>query len=70
MIIIEEDMKLGIRRKVSFKEAWINLLVTNGLTKVGLNYLLLSNIRVMNDRFAYQRQIGRVTNEIKKEKNV
>ena len=60
MIIIEEDMKLGTKRKVSFKEAWISLLVTNGLTKVGLNCLLLSNIRVMNDRFAYQRQIGRV----------
>lgn len=66
MIIIEEDMKLGAKRKVSFKEAWISLLVTNGLTKVGLNYLLLSNIRVMNDRFAYQRQVGRVINEIEK----
>ena len=58
MVVIEEDMKLGTKRKVSFKEAWISLLVTNGLTKVGLNYLLLSNVKVMNDRFAYQRSIN------------
>jgi hypothetical protein len=52
-------MKLGTKRKVSFKEAWISLLATNGLTKVGLNYLLLSNTRVMNERFAYQRQLAK-----------
>lgn len=57
MIIIEEDMKLGTKRKVSFKDAWIRLLVTNGLTKVALNCLLLSNVRVMNERFAYRRSI-------------
>lgn len=57
MIIIEEDMKLGTKREVTFVEAYRNLLVTNSLTKVKLNSLLLSNIKIMNERFAYQRQL-------------
>lgn len=57
MIIIEEDMKLGTKRKVTFEETFRNLLVTNGLTRIRLNYLLLSNVRVMNDRLSYRRQI-------------
>jgi len=57
VIIIEYDMKLGTEKKVSFKEAWVSLLCTRRLTKVALNYLLLGNIKVMDDRFAYQRQI-------------
>ena len=59
MVIIEEDMKKGTKREVTFKETFHNLLVTNGLTRVALNYLLLSNVRVMNDRFSYRRQIGK-----------
>ena len=61
MIIIEEDMKLGTKRKVTFMETYRNLLITNRLTKVALNYLLLSNIRVMNDRLSYRRQMKGVT---------
>jgi len=57
LVIVEEDMKLGTKRKVTFEETFRNLIVTNGLTRVALNYLLLSNIKVMNERFAYQRQI-------------
>jgi len=57
VIIIEEDMKLGTKRKVTFIEAYHNLLNTNGLTKVGLNCLLLSNVKILNERFAYQRQL-------------
>ena len=57
MIIIEEDMKLGTKRKVTFDETFRNLLVTNGLTRVALNCLLLSNIKILNERFAYHRQI-------------
>jgi hypothetical protein len=57
LIIIEEDMKLGTKRKVTFRETYCNLLNTNKLTKVKLNYLLLSNIKILNERFAYQRQI-------------
>ena len=56
MIIIEEDMKLGTKRKVTFREAYCKLLKTNGLTRIKLNYLLLSNIKILNERFAYQRQ--------------
>lgn len=59
MIIIEENMKLGTERKVTFMEAFRNLLVTNKLTKVKLNYLLLSNVRVMNDRLSYRRKINK-----------
>ena len=57
MLIVEEDMKLGTKRKVTFNEAYCNLLNTNRLTRVKLNYLLLSNIKILNERFAYQRQI-------------
>jgi len=57
LIIIKEDMKLRTKEKVTFIETYHNLLVTNGLTKVALNYLLLSNIKILNERFAYQRQI-------------
>ena len=57
MIIIEEDMKLGTKRKITFKEAWIYLLNTRRLSKVALNYLLLSNVRVMDERFSYRRKI-------------
>jgi len=59
LIIIEENMKLGTERKVTFMEAFRNLLVTNKLTKVKLNYLLLSNVRVMNDRLSYRRKINK-----------
>lgn len=59
MVIIEEDMKWGTKRKITFREAWVYLLNTRRLTKVALNYLLLSNIRVMDDRFSYRRQIGK-----------
>ena len=59
MIIIEEDMKLGIKREVTFLEAYRSLIVTNHLAKIELNYLLLGNIKIMNERFAYHRQIGR-----------
>jgi len=52
-------MKLGTERKVTFMEAFRNLLVTNKLTKVKLNYLLLSNVRVMNDRLSYRRKINK-----------
>ncbi|MCK4445677.1 MAG: hypothetical protein KAW56_01190 [Candidatus Marinimicrobia bacterium] len=52
-------MKLGTKEKVTFEEAWISLLNTRGLTRVALNYLLLSNIRIMDERFSYQRQIGK-----------
>ena len=58
LVIIEEDMKLGTKRKVSFDETFRNLIVTNGLARVELNYLLLSNIKISNDRFVYQRQIN------------
>ena len=58
LIIIKEDMKLGTKNKVTFREAWIGLLNTRRLTRVALNYLLLSNIRIMDERFSYQRQIG------------
>ena len=57
MEIIEEDMKLGIKRKVTFLETYRNLLNTNGLTKIKLTYLLLSNKKIMDERFAYHRQI-------------
>lgn len=57
MIIIEKDMKLGIKRRITFGEAYRNLIATNGLTRAKLNYLLLSNIKISNDRFVYQRQI-------------
>jgi len=50
-------MKLGTKRKVTFIEAYCNLLNTNRLTRVKLNYLLLSNIKILNERFAYHRQI-------------
>ena len=59
MVIIEEDMKLGTKRKVTFREVFCNLLNTNGLTRIALNCLLLSNKKVMNERFAYHRQIGK-----------
>ena len=58
LIIIKEDMKLGTKNKVTFREAWIGLLNTRRLTRVALNYLLLSNIRIMDERFSYQRQVG------------
>ena len=58
MVIIEEDMKLGTKRKVTLDTAYRMLIVTNGLTRVELNYLLLSNVKVMNERLAYQRQIN------------
>ena len=57
LIIIKEDMKLGTKEKVTFEEAWISLLNTRRLTRVALNYLLLSNIRIMDERFSYQRQV-------------
>ena len=57
MIIIEEDMKLGTKRKVTFTETYHNLLNTNRLTRVALNCLLLSNVKILNERFAYHRQI-------------
>ena len=55
-------MKLGTKRKVTFEETFRNLLVTNHLTRVALNYLLLSNVRVMNDRLSYRRQIKKGEN--------
>ena len=51
-------MKWGTKEKVTFREAWVGLLNTRGLTKVALNYLLLSNIRIMDERFSYQRLLG------------
>lgn len=57
MEIIEEDMKLGTKRKVTFLETYRNLIVTNNLAKIELNYLLLGNIKIMDERFAYHRQI-------------
>ena len=57
MIIIKEDMKLGTKSRVTFREAWVGLLNTRGLSRVKLNYLLLSNVRIMDERFSYQRQI-------------
>ena len=50
-------MKLGTKREVTFIETYRNLLVTNRLTKIGLNYILLSNVRILNERFAYQRRL-------------
>ena len=58
MIIIKEDMKLGTKNRVNFKEAWVGLLNTRRLSRVKLNYLLLSNIKIMDERFSYQRQVG------------
>jgi len=57
MVVVETDMKLGTTRKITFLEAWRNLISTLGLTKVKLNYLLLSNARVTDERFTYHRQI-------------
>jgi len=57
MQVLEKDMKHGTERKLSFIEAWRSLLTTNHLTKVAFNYLLLSNVKVANDRFVYQRII-------------
>lgn len=57
MVVIEEDMKKGTKREVTFLEAYRSLLVTNGLTRVGLNCLLLSNEKILNERFAYQRKL-------------
>jgi len=57
VIIIKEDMKLGTKEKVTFREAWVGLLNTRGLSRVELNYLLLSNVKILDERFAYQRQI-------------
>ena len=57
MVVIEEDMKKGTKREVTFLETWRQLIVTNGLTKIALNYLLLSNTKVMNERFAYRRKL-------------
>ena len=59
MVIIEEDMKLGTKGKVTFLETYRRLIVINGLTRVALTYLLLSNVKIMNERFAYHRQIGK-----------
>ena len=42
-------MKLGIKNKITFKEAYRGLLNTRRLSRVKLNYLLLSNIRVMDE---------------------
>jgi len=56
MIIIETDMKYNTKQRVSFKKVFRSLLVTNGLTKLELNYILLSNTKVGNDRFYYQRE--------------
>ena len=50
-------MKLGTKRKVTFIETYRNLLNTNGLTKIKLTYFLLSNKKIMDERFAYHRQI-------------
>ncbi|MCK4446011.1 MAG: hypothetical protein KAW56_02910 [Candidatus Marinimicrobia bacterium] len=50
---------MGTKEKVTFEEAWISLLNTRRLTRVALNYLLLSNIRIMDERFSYQRQVGK-----------
>ena len=58
MLIIKEDMKWGTKRKITFREAWCYLLNTRGLSRIKLNYLLLSNIKIMDDRFSYQRQIS------------
>ena len=52
-------MKLGTKSKVTFREAYCGLLNTRGLSRVRLNYLLLNNIKIMDNRFAYQRQIER-----------
>lgn len=57
MKIIKEDMKLGTKSRVTFKEAYCGLLNTRRLSRVKLNYFLLSNIRIMDERFSYQRQI-------------
>jgi len=56
MIIIETDMKYDTNQRVSFEKVFRSLLVTNGLTKLELNYILLSNTKVGNDRFYYQRE--------------
>ena len=58
LIIIKEDMKLGIKNKVTFREAWVGLLNTRRLSRIELNYLLLSNIRIMDERFSYRRSLG------------
>lgn len=50
-------MKLGTKREVTFLEVYHNLIATNHLDKIELNYLLLGNIKVMNERFAYHRQL-------------
>ena len=50
-------MKLGTKREVTFIEAYHNLIATNHLAKIELNYLLLSNVKILNERFAYQRQL-------------
>ena len=58
MIIIETDYKHGTKRKVTFNEAFRSLVCTNYHSRIKLNYKLLNNEKVENDRFAYQRQIN------------
>jgi len=58
MIIIETDYKYGTKRKVTFDKAFRSLVGTNYHSRIKLNYKLLNNEKVGNDRFAYQRQIN------------
>ena len=51
-------MKLGTKNKVTFDKAYRDLIGSRKLSKIKLNYSLLSNEKVMDDRFAYQRQIN------------
>ena len=57
MIIIESDMKLGKQRKVTLDEAYRSLIATNHLSKKELNFKLLNNETVGNDRLYYYRMI-------------
>jgi len=57
MIIIESDMKLGKQRTVTLDEAYRSLIATNHLSKKELNFKLLNNETVGNDRLYYYRMI-------------
>ena len=57
MVIIERDMMWGTEKEVTFRKAWISLLNTCKLSRIALNYLLLSNCIVMNDRMLYKRKL-------------
>ena len=57
MVIIKEDIKLGTKKRVTFDSAWVGLLKTREISRVKLNYLLLNNEKIIDDRFIYQRQV-------------